>query len=79
MAKNMAILSGDTVINIAWYSDTQPETATLINVGTRSVSVGDIYRDGEFFHAVGAPTDAQEAMAAQITDLETRVDALEAQ
>lgn len=57
MAKTMARLSGDVVVNLEWCSDDYAETETLKNIGETNVSIGDLYKNGTFYHAVNMLTD----------------------
>lgn len=50
MAKTMARLSGDVVVNLEWCSDGCAENDELKDVGECAVSVGDIFRGGHFYH-----------------------------
>lgn len=49
MAKNMARLDNNVVINIEWCSDETVETNTLVNMNDYPVMIGDIYEDGFFY------------------------------
>lgn len=49
MAKSMALIENGTVANMLWCSDSQPETASLINPADRPVAIGDTYSDGKFY------------------------------
>lgn len=49
MAKSMALIENGTVTNMLWCSDSQSETATLVNPADRPVAIGDTYSDGKFY------------------------------
>lgn len=50
MAKTMARIENGVVTNIEWCSDEEPVTETLVETEDRSVSIGDTYEDGCFWH-----------------------------
>lgn len=45
----MALIENGIVTNTLWCSDSQPETASLINPADRPVAIGDTYSDGKFY------------------------------
>ena len=49
MAKSMALIKNGTITNMLWCSDSEPETASLINPTDRPVAIGDTYSDGKFY------------------------------
>lgn len=49
MAKTMALIENGTVANMLWCSDSQSETASLINSADRPVAIGDTYSNGKFY------------------------------
>lgn len=49
MAKTMAQLSGNVVVNMCWCSPYQPETDTLKDPGDYPVAIGDTYEDGKWY------------------------------
>lgn len=49
MAKIMALLDGDTVMNTLWCSDDEPETNTLKEIGDYPVGIGDTYVGGHWY------------------------------
>lgn len=49
MAKSMALIENGTVANMLWCSDSEPETATLIDPADRPVAIGDTYSNGKFY------------------------------
>lgn len=51
MAKSMALIENGAVANMLWCSDSEPETATLVNPADRPVAIGDTYSDGKFYRA----------------------------
>ena len=49
MAKSMALIENGAVTNVLWCSDSEPETATLVNPADRPVAIGDTYSGGKFY------------------------------
>lgn len=49
MAKSMARIEDNIVVNIEWCSDEMSETDTLKNMEDRPVSIGDTYENGKFY------------------------------
>ena len=49
MAKSMALIENGAIANMLWCSDSQPETASLINPADRPVAIGDTYSGGKFY------------------------------
>ena len=49
MAKNMARIENNIVVNIEWCSDGMAETDTLKNTEDRPVGIGDTYESGKFY------------------------------
>lgn len=49
MAKSMALIENGVVANMLWCSDSQSETASLINSADRPVAIGDTYSNGKFY------------------------------
>lgn len=50
MAKTMALLDENNIVsNVLWYSDYEPDTDTLKNIGDYPVGIGDEYRNGEWY------------------------------
>lgn len=49
MAKAMALLDDNAVINMLWCSENEPETETLKCPGERPVGIGDTYTDGKWY------------------------------
>lgn len=63
MAKNMALVENGTVTNMLWCSDSEPETATLVNPADRPVGIGDTYSGGKFYRdGVEILTPLEEAL-----------------
>lgn len=63
MAKSMALIENGTVTNMLWCSDSEPETATLVNPADRPVDIGDTYSDGKFYRdGVEILTPLEEAL-----------------
>lgn len=49
MAKNMARLFDNVVLNLEWHSDFQEGTSTLVDTGDIPVQIGDQHSDGAFY------------------------------
>lgn len=49
MAKTMARIENDIVINIEWFSDEITESDILKNIGDYPVGIGDTYSNGKFY------------------------------
>ena len=49
MAKSMALIENGIIVNMLWCSDSEPETASLINPTDRPVAIGDTYSNGKFY------------------------------
>lgn len=50
MAKTMAQIDKNGVVtNVLWYSDNQPDSEYLKNIGDKSVAIGDRYRDDKWY------------------------------
>ena len=69
MAKTMALLDGDTVINMLWCSDKEPETDTLKDVGDRPVGIGDTYVEGKWYRDGAEILTPMEAALAEVERL----------
>ena len=50
MAKSMARIENNIVVNIEWCSDEVSETESLIDIDDRLVSTGSTYIDGKFYN-----------------------------
>lgn len=49
MAKSMARIENEIVVNVEWCSDRTSETETLKNIGDRIIEVGDTYAEGKYY------------------------------
>ena len=49
MAKSMARIENNIVINIEWCSDEVIETESFINIEDRLISIGNTYTNGKFY------------------------------
>lgn len=49
MAKNMARIDNNIVINIEWCSDNQEQTESLIDLADRPVGIGDTFDGVDFY------------------------------
>ena len=77
MAKTMALIENDTVTNMLWCSDYQPETDTIINPADRPVGIGDTYSNGKFYRdGVEILTPLEEAQK-KITEYESALAEIE--
>lgn len=78
MAKSMALIKNGTITNMLWCSDSEPETASLINPADRPVAIGDTYSNGKFYRdGVEILTPLEEALKknaeyeSALTEIET--------
>ena len=63
MAKTMAIIDNNSVVNTVWCSDYTPETDVQKDPGERFVSIGDTYSDGKWYRdGVEILTPLEEAL-----------------
>lgn len=63
MAKSMALIENGVVANMLWCSNSEPETATLIDPADRPVAIGDTYSNGKFYRGgVEILTPLEEAL-----------------
>lgn len=63
MAKNMALIENDVVVNVLWCSDKEPETDTLKFPADHPVGIGDTYDSGKWFRdGVEILTPLEEAL-----------------
>lgn len=69
MAKNMARISEDLVVNVEWCSDKQAQTDTLINLSDRPVAIGDTYDGADFYRDGEKVLTPLEAAQAEIEDM----------
>lgn len=49
MAKSMAVIDDNVVVNMIWCSDNTPESDTYKDFGDRQVWIGDTYSDGKWY------------------------------
>lgn len=49
MAKSMAKIENNIVINLEWCSDDAPETNELKSYTGYSIAIGDTFNDGKFY------------------------------
>ena len=49
MAKSMAKINNNNVVNIMWMSDKVLESDFLKEIKDRPVAIGDTYEDGKFY------------------------------
>ena len=76
MAKNMARLDNNIVVNVEWWGDSTEDTETLISVYDRPVAVGDSYDGGKFYrNGVEVLTSLEEAQA-EIADMTAALNTL---
>ncbi len=64
MAKNMARLEDDVVVNLEWCSDSEPETAELREYDGYAIRIGDNWVDGKWMRD-GAAVLTEAEIAAQ--------------
>lgn len=77
MAKNMARITDDVVVNIEWCSDRQAPTDTLINLGDRPVAIGDTFDGADFYRNGEKVLTPLEAAHAEIEDMRAALALLE--
>ena len=78
MAKTMAIIDNEVVVNMIWCNDNTPDTETQKDPGDRPVGIGDTYSDGKWYRdgvEILTPLEqAQknvESLQAQMTELDS--------
>lgn len=49
MAKSMALVENDVIVNVLWCSDRESETKELIDIADCPVGIGDTYTNGKFY------------------------------
>ena len=63
MAKTMAIIDNEVVVNMIWCNDNTPDTETQKDPGDRPVGIGDTYSDGKWYRdGVEILTPLEEAL-----------------
>lgn len=67
MAKNMARLVDDVVVNLEWCSDSEPETAELREYEGYAIRIGDRWEDGKLMRD-GAAVLTEAQIAAQVEE-----------
>lgn len=67
MAKNMARLVDDVVVNLEWCSDSEPETAELREYDGYAIRIGDRWEDGKWMRD-GAAVLTEAQIAAQVAE-----------
>ena len=67
MAKNMARLVDDVVVNLEWCSDSEPETAELREYEGYAIRIGDSWEDGKWMRD-GAAVLTEAQIAAQVAE-----------
>lgn len=65
MAKNMARLADNMVVNLEWCSDSEPETAELREYEGYAIRIGDRWEDGKWMRD-GAAVLTEAQIAAQL-------------
>ena len=65
MAKNMARLADDGVVNLEWCSDSEPETAELREYEGYAIRIGDSWEDGKWMRD-GAAVLTEAEIATQV-------------
>lgn len=77
MAKSMALIENGTVTNMLWCSDSEPETATLIDPADRPVAIGDTYSNGKFYRGEVEILTPLETAQKQIAEYEAALSEIE--
>lgn len=73
MAKIMAMLNGNEVVNVSVFSDSEVETPTMVNCGDLPVGVGDTYEGGHFYrdgNRLRSDDEIFDEMAAKVAAVE---------
>lgn len=78
MAKSMARIENNIVINIEWCSDEVIETESFINIEDRLVSIGNTYIDGKFYDNDIEVLTEKEILYKQLVEYEEELVALDA-
>ena len=78
MAKNMARIEDNVVINIEWCSDETIQTDTLVNTEDRLVNIGNTYIDGKFYDNGIEVLTEKEILYKQLAEYETNLAELDA-
>lgn len=78
MAKSMAVITGGTVTNMIWCSDSQPETDTLKSPGEHPVGIGDTYSGGKWYRDGEEILTPLEAALQQNAEYEAALSEIEA-
>ena len=71
MAKTMAIIDNEVVVNMIWCNDNTPDTETQKDPGDRPVGIGDTYSDGKWYRDGTEILTPLEDALAKIASLET--------
>lgn len=70
MAKNMARIENNLVVNIEWCSDSTAESDSLKDPAGHLVAIGDTYENGRFYREGVMLLTPIEELQQQITDLD---------
>ena len=74
MAKTMALLSNNVVINLLWCNDDTDETATLKNVNDKMIEIGDVYDRGKFYRSEKEVLDPYEEEMKKIAEYKVAIE-----
>ncbi len=72
MAKTMARLDYNTVINLESWPDNAAETDTLLYIGDKPVGIGDVYADGKWYRGGTEILSPLEEAQKRIEELEAQ-------
>lgn len=78
MAKNMARIEDNVVVNIEWCSDETIQTDILVNTEDRLVNIGNTYIDGKFYDNDIEILTEKEILYKQLAEYETNLAELDA-
>ena len=77
MAKSMALIENGTMVNMLWCTDSEQETASLINPADRPVAIGDTYSNGKFYRGEVEILTPLETAQKQIAEYEAALSEIE--
>lgn len=77
MAKNMARIENNIVINIEWCSDRTANTDNLVSVNDLPVAVGDTYDGIDFYHDGEKVLSENQMLMVQVDNYEAALNEIE--
>lgn len=76
MAKNMARLDNNIVVNVEWWGDSTEDTEMLISIYDRPVAIGDNYDGGKFYRDGVEVLTPMEEMQTELADMRNALNEL---